>query len=148
MRHRVKNNELSRNTGHRRALNKFMATSFVEKGYLTTTLPKAKFIQPFIEKAVTKAKENNINSVRFLKASLNTRLSIDMMLQTIAPKFAERKGGYTRIIKLGNRVGDNASLARIEWVEKMETKKAKTAKEEKVEKAKEVKKTRKTAKKD
>jgi large subunit ribosomal protein L17 len=138
MRHRVKGTALNVDTSHRRALNKFMATSFVEGGSMVTTLTKAKFIKPFIEKLVTKAKKNDQPAIRALVASLNSRKAVDTLLEVVAPKFAERNGGYTRIIKLQQRLGDNAPMARLEWVESM----AKEKKEvEKVQKEKTEKKT-------
>ncbi|MEK7595121.1 MAG: 50S ribosomal protein L17 [Patescibacteria group bacterium] len=120
MRHRVKGNELNIDTSHRKSLNRFMATSFVEKGFITTTLARAKFIKPYIEKLVTKAKSEGTTSLRFLQRSLDTRAAIDTIVQTVAPKFETRNGGYTRLIKLGKRVGDNAPLAKLEWVEHMD----------------------------
>lgn len=138
MRHRVKSNKLNRAADHRRAMNRFMATSFIEKGVLVTTLPKAKFIQPYVEKMVTVAKGTGDYVVKFLTAGLNTKTSINELINRVAPKFALRKGGYTRIIKLGNRVGDNAALARLEWVESMEKEEKKAGKEKKQKTVKEV----------
>ena len=123
MRHRVKGKELNRNTGHRRALNRFMATSFMEQGTMTTSHAKASFVRPFIEKLVTEAKRNDLSSIRVLNAELNTQLAIDNLRTLVAPKFEGRNGGYTRITKLGYRVGDDSPMVRLEWVEKMETKK-------------------------
>lgn len=138
MRHRVKSHKLNRAADHRRAMNKFMATSFIEKGVLVTTFPKAKFIQPYVEKMVTIAKGTGDYVVKFLTAGLNTKTSINELINRVAPKFALRNGGYTRIIKLGNRVGDNAALARLEWVESMEKEEKKQGKEKKQKTVKEV----------
>lgn len=126
MRHRVDGAKLNRDTDHRKAMNRFMATSFIAKGFMTTTLAKAKFVQPYIEQLVTKAKVANTDTIRHLKSSLDTRETVDYLLQKAAPKFMSRPGGYTRIIKLGYRDGDNAPLARLEWVEKFETDKKDT----------------------
>ncbi len=134
MRHRVSHAKLNRDTDHRKAMNRFMATSFISVGHITTTLAKAKYVQPYIEQLVTKAKVSDTNTIRHLKASLDTRETVDYLLQKVAPKFVSRPGGYTRIVKLGYRVGDNAPLARLEWVEKFEVDK-KTTKDVKKSKA-------------
>ncbi len=121
MRHRVGGKKLNRTSSHRKALNKFMSTSFLKKGEITTTEAKAKFIQPYVERLVEKAKKHDLS---YLKASLSGRLVVDMLLNNVARKFAERHGGYTRIVKLGFRVGDAAPLAKLSWVEKIEVEKS------------------------
>ncbi len=131
MRHRVDGTALNIDTSHRKALNKFMATSFIENGTMTTTLIKAKFIKPFIEKLVTKAKANNQIAIRTLNQNLDTRKAVDILLEVVAPKFASRNGGYTRLVKLGYRSGDNAPMARLEWVESMTKEKKEVEKVEK-----------------
>lgn len=133
MRHRVKNAELNMDTSHRKALNKYMATSFIEKGVLTTTTARAKYVRSYIERLVTKAKVGDLTASRTLQVGLDTREAVEKMLKEIAPKFKERAGGYTRLSKLGNRAGDNAQLSKLEWVEKIEAPK-KTEKAEKTSK--------------
>ncbi|OGC50446.1 50S ribosomal protein L17 [candidate division WWE3 bacterium RIFCSPHIGHO2_01_FULL_40_23] len=130
MRHRVHGTNLNIDTDHRKALNRFLATSFIEKGYAVTTLAKARFVRPYVEKLVTKAKAGP-TSLSSLKASLNTRFAIDTLLHTVAPKFASRNGGFTKMSKLGFREGDNAPLAKLEWSEKVDYGKSKEKGKEK-----------------
>lgn len=137
MRHRVNGTALNMDTSHRRALNKFMATSFVENGSMVTTFTKAKVIRPFIEKLVTKAKVKSNSSVQALTKELNSKKAVDTLLDVVAPKFLSRPGGYIRLVKLMPRVGDNAPMARLEWVESMTREKKEV---EKVTKQKEVEK--------
>ena len=109
---------MNRDTDHRKALLRNMCTSFIEQGKMETTLAKAKFVKPFIEKTVTKAKKGaDFTNVKNIRAIVTTSKAEKMLFSEIAPKFADRNGGYTRIIKLGFRNGDNAEMARIEWVE-------------------------------
>ncbi len=143
MRHKVFGRKLSRDTKARKALLKNVAASLVIYGRLTTTLAKAKFAAPYIEKLVTLAKKNRLSSNRWLAQTL-PRDAFAKMVQELGPGFASRQGGYTRIIRLSTRRGDSAPMARLEFVEwdkskaiaqnakpkkKIETKKsAKTAK--------------------
>ena len=122
MRHRVQGPKLNMDTDARKALNRYMATSFIETGTLTTTFGKASFVQPYIEKLVTKAKTNDLTATRFLTSRLYSRDAVEKVMKTIAPKFVGRSGGYTRLIKLGFRSGDSAPLGRLEWVESFEPK--------------------------
>jgi large subunit ribosomal protein L17 len=140
MRHGNSGRKLSRNTSHRRALLRNMVTSFLEHGRLITTLPKAKEIRPLAEKMITLGKRDNLHARRQVHAYLLKEAIAKRVFDTIAPKFADRKGGYSRIIKLGNRKGDGADLAVIELIgSELEVKKAER------EKAKE-KETKKTTK--
>jgi large subunit ribosomal protein L17 len=146
MRHRNTNRKLSRNTSHRRALLRNLVTSFLEHGRLMTTLPKAKEVRPLAEKMITLGKRDNLHARRQVQAYLLKESIAKKVFSTIAPKFADRKGGYSRIIKLGNRKGDGADLAIIELLgSELEVKKAeRLAKAE----AKEAKKDKKEDKKD
>jgi large subunit ribosomal protein L17 len=140
MRHGNSGRKLSRNTSHRRALLRNMVTSFLEHGRLITTLPKAKEIRPLAEKMITLGKRDSLHARRQVHAYLLKEAIAKRVFDTIAPKFADRKGGYSRIIKLGNRKGDGADLAVIELIgSELEVKKAER------EKAKE-KETKKTTK--
>jgi large subunit ribosomal protein L17 len=145
MRHRNEGRKLSRNTSHRRALLRNLVTSFLEHGRLMTTLPKAKEIRPLAEKMITLGKRDSLHARRQVQAYLLKEAIAKRVFDTIAPKFADRKGGYSRIIKLGYRKGDGADLAIIELlgselevkkaekaakVSEKETKKAKDEKEE------------------
>ena len=133
MRHRNAGRKLSRNTSHRRALLRNLVTSFLEHGRLMTTLPKAKEIRPLAEKMITLGKRDSLHARRQVQAYLLKEAIAKKVFDTIAPKFADRKGGYSRIVKLGYRKGDGADLAIIELIgSELEVKKA-----ERAEKAKE-----------
>ena len=128
MRHRNAGRKLSRNTSHRRALLRNLVTSFLEHGRLMTTLPKAKEIRPLAEKMITLGKRDSLHARRQVQAYLLKEAIAKRVFETIAPKFADRKGGYSRIIKLGNRKGDGADLAVIELLgSELEVKKAERA---------------------
>ena len=131
MRHSIFGRRLGRDTKARKALLANMASSLLVNRSFVTTLTKAKFVRPYVEKLVTIAKKNNLHSQRKL-ASLITRQAFAKLTREIAPGFAKREGGYTRIIKLAQRRGDNAELARLEFLpwEKIQ------AKETEVKKAK------------
>jgi large subunit ribosomal protein L17 len=122
---------------HRKALLRNLANSFIEAGKMETTLTKAKYVKPYIEKAVTKARRGtDFTNIKSVSKLLTTDIAAKKLFNEIAPKYASRPGGYTKIIKLPNRVGDNTPMARIEWVEeKKVTKepKAKPVKKKKVE---------------
>ena len=117
MRHRYAGKYLNRDTPHRMALLKNMATSLINNGKIETTLAKAKSVKPYVEKLVTKAKNSTgFTTVKYLKAKLATEESVRNLLEKVAPLYTERKGGYTRVTRLPNRVGDNSLMARIEFV--------------------------------
>src|SRR5215468_4095853 len=128
MRHRNAHRKLSRNSSHRRALLRNLVTDFLEHGRLMTTLPKAKEIRPLAEKMITLGKRDSLHARRQVQAYLLKEAIAKRVFDTIAPKFADRKGGYSRIIKLGNRQGDGADLAIIELLgSELEVKKAERA---------------------
>jgi large subunit ribosomal protein L17 len=128
MRHRNEGRKLSRNTSHRRALLRNLVTSLLEHGRLMTTLPKAKEVRPLAEKMITLGKKDSLHARRQVHSYLLKDATAKKVFDTIAPKFAERKGGYSRIIKLGNRKGDGADLAIIELLgSELEAKKAERA---------------------
>jgi len=133
MRHRNAHRKLSRNSSHRRAMLRNLVTDFLDHGRLMTTLPKAKEVRPLAEKMITLGKRDNLHARRQLQAYLLREAVAKKVFETIAPRFADRHGGYSRIIKLGNRKGDGADLAIIELLgSELEVKKA-----ERAEKAKE-----------
>ena len=110
-----------------------LVTDFLDHGRLMTTLPKAKEVRPLAEKMITLGKRDNLHARRQLQSYLLREAVAKKVFETIAPRFADRKGGYSRIIKLGNRKGDGADLAIIELLgSELEVKKA-----ERAEKAKE-----------
>jgi large subunit ribosomal protein L17 len=128
MRHRNANRKLSRNTSHRRALLRNLVTSFLDSGRMMTTLQKAKEVRPLAEKMITLGKRDNLAARRMVHSYLLKDATAQKVFKTIAPKFADRKGGYSRIIKLGNRKGDGADLAIIELIgSELEVKKAERA---------------------
>jgi large subunit ribosomal protein L17 len=128
MRHRNGNRKLSRNTSHRRALLRNLVTDFLDHGRLMTTLPKAKEVRPLAEKMITLGKRDNLHARRQVQAYLLREAIAKKVFDTIAPRFADRNGGYSRIIKLGNRKGDGADLAIIELLgSELEVKKAERA---------------------
>jgi large subunit ribosomal protein L17 len=128
MRHRNEGRKLSRNTSHRRALLRNLVTALLEHGRLMTTLPKAKEVRPLAERMITLGKQDNLHARRQVHSYLLKDETAKKVFDTIAPKFANRKGGYSRIIKLGNRKGDGADIAIIELLgSELEAKKAERA---------------------
>ncbi len=143
MRHRNAHRKLSRNTSHRRAMLRNLVTDFLDHGRLMTTLPKAKEIRPLAEKMITLGKRDNLHARRQVQSYLLREAVAKKLFDTVAPKFAGRNGGYSRIIKLGNRKGDGADMAIIELLgSELEVKKAEraAAEEKKAPKKKEEKK--------
>jgi large subunit ribosomal protein L17 len=128
MRHRNAHRKLSRNTSHRRALLRNLVTDFLDHGRLMTTLPKAKEIRPLAEKMITLGKRDSLHARRLVQSYVLREAVAKKLFDTVAPKFADRKGGYSRIIKLGNRKGDGADMAIIELLgSELEVKKAERA---------------------
>lgn len=119
MRHQRKIVKLGRTQGHRNALLANLAVSLIEHGQIKTTVAKAKAVRPVIEKLVTKAKKGTLHSRRMALADLrHNEGAVRKLFTEIGPLNAERKGGYTRIVKLGMRRSDAAEMAIIEWVDK------------------------------
>lgn len=124
MRHGKKINNLGRKSAHRKAMLANMACSLIEHKRINTTVAKAKALKQFIEPLITKSKPENNQSMergthnrRIVFRSLRNKHSVSELFSTVAEKVADRPGGYTRIIKLGNRLGDNADMAMIELVD-------------------------------
>ena len=124
MRHGKKINHLGRKTAHRKAMLANMACSLIEHKRINTTVAKAKALKQFIEPLITKSKaENNLSTEkgthnrRIVFRSLRDKEAISELFSVVSEKIGERPGGYTRIIKLGNRLGDNADMAMIELVD-------------------------------
>ena len=117
MRHGKKVNHLSRQQGHRRSMLANMACSLIEHKRINTTVAKAKALKQFVEPLVTKSKEDTTHNRRLVFAKLRQKEAVAELFRTVAPKVGDRPGGYTRIIKLGNRLGDNADMAMIELVD-------------------------------
>ena len=117
MRHGKKFNHLSRQKGHRRAMLANMACSLIEHKRINTTVAKAKALKQFVEPLVTKSKEDTTHNRRTVFAYLRDKYAVTELFREVAAKVGDRPGGYTRIIKLGNRLGDNADMAMIELVD-------------------------------
>ncbi len=118
MRHQRKTVKLGRTQGHRNALLSNLAVSLIEHGRIKTTVAKAKAIRPFVEKLVTKAKTGSLHARRMALADLrHNENAVTKLFTEIGPINAARKGGYTRIIKLGQRKSDASEMAVIEWVD-------------------------------
>jgi large subunit ribosomal protein L17 len=117
MRHNVKGRKLGRTASHRGALLNSLATSLLKHKRITTTLAKAKEARGFVEGVITKARKNDLNARRHVMKFINDKEVVKELFNDIVPKIGERPGGYTRVIKLGNRKGDAASMAIIELVD-------------------------------
>lgn len=117
MRHGNKVNHLGKKTGHRKSMLSNMACSLIEHKRITTTLAKAKTLRVFIEPILTKSKTDSTHSRRVVFSYLQNKEIVSELFRDIAPKIAERNGGYTRIIRTGNRLGDNAEMCLIELVD-------------------------------
>lgn len=117
MRHRKKVIKLGRKTAHRKAMLANMASSLIEHKRINTSLTKAKALKVFIEPLITKSKTDNTHNRRICFSKLRDKVAVKTLFDEVAKKIDNRPGGYTRIIKLGNRMGDNASMAMIEFVD-------------------------------
>ncbi len=120
MRHRVSGRKLGRTTAHRRALFRNQLASLIEHERIRTTLHKAKELRPLAERMVTQGKRGSVHARRRVGRWVRDRDLVKKLFDEIAPRFAERPGGYTRIVKLGPRLGDAAEMAILEFVEKGE----------------------------
>ncbi|QLE00527.1 50S ribosomal protein L17 [Galbibacter sp. BG1] len=121
MRHGKKFNHLGRKSAHRKAMLANMACSLIEHKRINTTLAKAKALKQFVEPLVTKSKEDTTHNRRIVFSKIRDKYSVTELFREVATKVGDRPGGYTRIIKLGNRLGDNADMAMIELVDYNET---------------------------
>lgn len=117
MRHHNSNRKFGRDKNQRKALLSSLALNLIIRERIKTTEPKAKELRPFIEKIITKAKKGDTATRRVLISSLiNRKKEVKKVFEVLAPKYQEKKGGYTRIIKLGARKSDGAKMAIIEFV--------------------------------
>lgn len=121
MRHRKSGRKLNRTSSHRKAMFANMAASLIEHEQITTTLPKAKELRPIVDKLVTLAKKGDLASRRLAISRVRDVAMVRKLFDTIAPRYEERNGGYTRVLKAGFRYGDSAPLAVIEFVDRDET---------------------------
>ena len=153
MKHRIVGRRLDRTTEHRTAMLKNLATSLFRHERIITTTPKAKELKRFAEKVITLARKGTAHARRQAHVEIRDVEVLNKLFETLGPRFASRPGGYTRLVRVGRRAGDNAELAIIELVERTKTAEpesagdAKKGKPEKAEKAegKPEKKSRKVA---
>ena len=117
MRHGKKIVKLGRKSAHRKAMLANMAVSLFEHKRITTTSTKAKALKIFVEPLITKSKNDTVHNRRICFSKLRNKLGVQILFDEISKRVADRPGGYTRVIKLGNRLGDNASMAMIELVD-------------------------------
>ena len=134
MRHQKKTIKLGRTAEHRKALLANQVCSLIEHQRIKTTLAKAKAVRPLAERMVTLGKNGSIHARRSAFATLRQKNVVKKLFEDIAPRSAERNGGYTRIVKLGQRMSDSAPMAFIEWVDIAEVLEEKPAKGEKAKK--------------
>jgi len=121
MRHQRVINHLSRTSSHRKALLANLATSLIMHKRISTTTAKARALRTYIEPLITKSKEDSTHSRRMVFSYLQDKNAVSELFREISPKVADRPGGYTRILKTGNRLGDNADMCIIELVDFNET---------------------------
>ncbi|RGP40972.1 50S ribosomal protein L17 [Altererythrobacter insulae] len=120
MRHGISQRKLSRKSGHRTALFRNMAAALIKHEQISTTLPKAKELRPYVEKLVTLAKRGGLSNRRLAMSRLQDETQLKKLFDVLAERYSDRDGGYTRIIKAGYRGSDSAQLAIIEFVERDE----------------------------
>jgi large subunit ribosomal protein L17 len=125
MRHNKSGRKLGRNSGHRNAMMRNMVTSLIEHGRITTTDSRAKELRKLVDRMITLGKRGDLHARRQVSAVIRTRQVVAKLFDQIGPRFKDRPGGYTRIIKLGSRLGDNAPQSIIELVEEEFTAKPK-----------------------
>ena len=120
MKHNITHRKLNRTSSHRKALLMNLSNALIKHEQITTTLPKAKELRPFVEKIITLGKNGDLESRRKAIAILQDQNNIKKIFDIFADRYKERSGGYTRIVKLGNRFGDNAPTAIIELLDRNE----------------------------
>ena len=120
MKHNISNRKLNRTSSHRKSLLMNLSNALIKHEQITTTLIKAKELRPFVEKVVTLGKKGDLKSKQKARSILQDDKMTKKIFATLAERYKKRNGGYTRIIKIGNRYGDNASTAIIEFVDRDE----------------------------
>ena len=118
MRHRLHGRKLNRTWSHRKAMLANMAVALIKHEQITTTLPKAKELRPYVEKLVTLGKRGDLHARRLLIAKTRDLGSARKLIDVLAPRYAERPGGYIRVLKAGFRLGDDAPMAVVEFVDR------------------------------
>ena len=125
MKHNIKNKKLNKTSSHRKAMFMNLSNALIKHEQITTTLPKAKELKRFIEKIITLGKKGDLLSLRKAISVLQDKKMASKVFGVLADRYKNRKGGYTRVIKLGNRFGDNAPISVIELVDRDEDAKGK-----------------------
>jgi len=120
MKHNITNRKLNRTSSHRKSLLMNLSNALIKHEQITTTLPKAKELRPYVEKIITLGKKGDLESRRKTNSILQDEKNTKKIFNIIAERYKERIGGYTRIVKIGNRFGDNAPTAIIELVDRDE----------------------------
>ena len=120
MKHRIKGKKLNRTSSHRKALFKNMAQAIIKHEQIITTLPKAKTMKPIVDKLITLGKKGSLHARRQAFSKLRDESMVAKLFETLAPRYADRNGGYTRVLKAGYRYGDAAAMAVIELVDRDE----------------------------
>jgi large subunit ribosomal protein L17 len=118
MRHGISQRKLSRKSGHRKALFRNMAAALIKHEQISTTLPKAKELRPYIEKLITLAKRGGLSNRRLAMSRLQDEAQLKKLFEVLAERYSDRDGGYTRVIKAGYRDSDAAQMAIIELVDR------------------------------
>ncbi|GJL97813.1 MAG: 50S ribosomal protein L17 [Hyphobacterium sp.] len=118
MRHGIAHRKLGRTTSHRKAMFANMSASLIEHEQIVTTLPKAKEMKPFMDKLITLAKRGDLHARRQAISKVRDVAQVGKLFETLGPRYSERSGGYTRVLKAGFRHGDNAPMAVIELVDR------------------------------
>jgi large subunit ribosomal protein L17 len=118
MRHGFRGRRFNRTSEHRRAMFANMSAALIKHEQIITTLPKAKDLRPVVEKLVTLAKRGDLNSRRLAMSRLRDAAMVKKLFDVLGPRYGERPGGYTRVLKAGFRYGDNAPMAVIEFVDR------------------------------
>ena len=118
MRHRNSGRKLNVTASHRTAMFANMMAALIKHEQITTTLPKAKELRPVVEKLVTLSRRNNLHARRLAQAQIRDEAQVKKLFEVIGPRYADRPGGYTRVLKAGFRHGDHAALAIIEFVDR------------------------------
>ena len=118
MKHNISQRKLNRTSAHRKALLINLSNALLKHEQITTTLPKAKELRPFVEKIITLSKKEDLHARRKANSLLHDEKNIKKLFDVFAQRYKDRNGGYTRIVKLGNRYGDNAPTAVIELVDR------------------------------
>ena len=131
MKHGKKVNHLSRKVGHRKSMLANMASSLIEHKRINTTVAKAKALKQFVEPLITKSKTDTTHNRRIVYSLLRNKYAVASLFRDVAIKIGDRPGGYTRVIKMGNRLGDNAAMAMIELVDFNEVYNAEKSEEKK-----------------